>query len=142
MRGPFTQRTNSAHHAQTGFTLIEVVIAVAILSLTGIGFVGSMGLAPKILLHTDLQETAKDIAQAQMEYVENQNYDSTNNPPVYQVLPNLGTNYPGYSISTPMAARLDKGSGTASDTGIQQITITVQKASTTVFTLVGQKVKW
>jgi prepilin-type N-terminal cleavage/methylation domain-containing protein len=49
---------------EKGFTLIEVVIAVAILAITGIGFVGSMGLAPKVLLRTDLQETGKDLAQA------------------------------------------------------------------------------
>ena len=127
---------------ENGFSLIEVVVSLALLGIIVVAFFSGLALASKVVISTDFVETGKDLAEAQMEYVQDQTYDRVNNPPIYQTLPNLATSYPGYSIATPMAVRLDKGSGTATDTGIQQITIVVLQGTTPVFTLVGEKVKW
>ena len=129
--------------SEHGFSLIEVSVALALIGITCVGLISSLGLASKTLRGTDVQETSKDLAEAQMEYVQNQNYDSGHNPPVYQLMPNLSTKYPGFSIVTPMASRLDpKNDGTGNDDGLQQISIAVQHGGTTVLTLTGQKVKW
>jgi prepilin-type N-terminal cleavage/methylation domain-containing protein len=128
---------------EKGFSLLEVMVAIGLIGIIVVLLLSSLGIASKTGSGTNRLETARDLAQAQMEYVQNQTYDSINNPPVYTVLPNLSTSYPGFSIVTPMAARLDpKGVGTSVDQGIQQITVEVQQGGSTVFTLVGQKVRW
>lgn len=81
---------------------------------------------------------AESLARSQMDYIQNQPYDSTGNPPVYTVLPNLPATY---SIVTPMATRLDpKGDGTANDDGLQQITVTVNHGTRIIYTLIDFKV--
>ena len=126
-----------------GFSLIEVSVAVALIGITAVGLAAGLGVASKTLTGMDSQETAKDLAAAQMEYVQNQAYDSVNNPPVYQILPGLSTKYPGLSIATPMATRLDPlNNGTANDDGIQRITVTVMQGAKTAYTLIGEKVQW
>lgn len=126
-----------------GFSLIEVSVAVALIGITAVGLAAGLGVASKTLTGMDSQETAKDLAAAQMEYVQNQAYDSVNNPPVYQILPGLSTKYPGLSIAAPMATRLDpRNDGTANDDGIQRITVTVMQGAKTAYTLIGEKVQW
>ena len=129
--------------SRKGFSLLEVAIAVALIGITVVGLASSMGVASKTLIGMDSQETAKDLAAAQMEYIQSQPYDGSHDPPVYQVLPNLSTQYPGFGISTPLASRLDpNGDGTGNDDGLQQITIAVTQGASTAFTLVGRKVRW
>ena len=126
-----------------GFTLVEVLVAVALLALVGVAILASLGGASKVLLKTDLRETARNLAEAQMEYIQNAPYkttDPTGIPVFYDKLPNLSTSYPGYDVEVH-AARIDKGSGITNDTGIQEITIVVEHSTNTVFTLVGMKVK-
>jgi prepilin-type N-terminal cleavage/methylation domain-containing protein len=129
--------------ARKGFSLIEVSVAVALIGITAVGLATGLGIASKTLLGMDTQETAKDLAAAQMEYIQSLPYDSANNPPVYQVISGLSTKYPGYSIVTPMASRLDpKGDGTGNDDGVQRITIVVMQGSKAAYTLTGEKVLW
>ena len=128
--------------SERGFSLVEVLVTLVLVATVAVGYISSLGVASKILLMADSRETAKDLAQAQLEYIQNQTYDSVNNPPVYQILPDLAGSYSGYSIATPIATRLDKGAGISSDTGIQQIIIAVRRGTTPVLTLMGEKVNW
>jgi prepilin-type N-terminal cleavage/methylation domain-containing protein len=126
-----------------GFTLIEVIVAVALLAVVGIGLLATLGDATKVLSKADVRESARNLAEAQMEYIQNCPYDSSD--PVgsvtfYPQMPNLSTDYPGYGIEVH-AARVDKGSGIASDTGLQEITLVVNKGTANIFTLLGMKVK-
>jgi len=124
---------------QNGFTLVEVLIAAAVLLVASVAFVSGFGTSLKILSKTDVHDTARDLAQSQMEYIQDQTYDSTNNPPVYQLLSDIPNSY---TIATPLAERLDKGSGITTDTGIQKITIAVSQNGSLIYTLEGYKVKW
>jgi prepilin-type N-terminal cleavage/methylation domain-containing protein len=54
---------------EKGFTLIEVVVALAIFSLLGVAILTSMQTASRTLIKTDGKETARNIAETQMEYV-------------------------------------------------------------------------
>ena len=109
---------------EKGFTFIEVVIALAIMGIISVGFLGGLTTASMGLLIADERETANNLAEAQMEYIKNQGYDSINNPPQYALLSYIPD---GYSISVPMAERLDAdGDGYLDeDEGIQKITVTV-----------------
>lgn len=125
--------------SEHGFSLIEVTVALALIGITVVGLISSLGLASNTLRANDMQETGKDFAATQMEYVQNLNYSTSCS---YTLL-DLSTKYPGFSVATPIATRLDpKGDGTSNDDGIQLITIAVQHSGQTVYTLVGRKVKW
>ncbi|MBA7712416.1 hypothetical protein ES703_121390 [subsurface metagenome] len=125
--------------SEKGFTFIEVVIALAVLGIIAGGFLGGLTTASKGLMIADERETANNLAEAQMEYVKNQEYDSTNNPPQYELLDYIPD---GYSISVPMAERLDAdGDGYLDeDEGIQKIAITVRHNGKEVLTLEDYKV--
>lgn len=123
---------------QNGFSLIEVLLAMALVGILGAAVPGAFSTANKTTIIGNEHTMAESLARSQMDYVQNQTYDSTDNPPVYTVLSNLPT---GYSIVTPMAARLDpKGDGTANDDGLQQITVTIKQGTSIVYTLIDFKV--
>lgn len=112
-----------------GFSLIEVLVAVAIISIIAVGMFSSLGLASKLLLNTDTGETARDLAEAQMEYIQNQPYGSS-----YSPSDALDGKYPGYNTEIPAPVLLQDD--------LQKITVTVQKGDNTVFTLVDYKLRW
>lgn len=123
---------------EKGFTFIEVVIALAIMGIISVGFLGGLTTASMGLLIADERETANNLAEAQMENVKNQGYDSINNPPQYSLMDGI----PGsYSIDEPLAVRLDPDGDTLDDDdGIQKITITVKHNGKAVITLEDYKV--
>lgn len=135
-------------NSEKGFTLVEVIVGVAILSIVGIGLLSALGGASKVLLKADTRETARDLAQAQIEYVQNQDYktdDPNGNLVFYNKIPDLGTNpsYSGYDVEIHAErVEVESGYGIADDTGIQKITIIVKKDSIEKFRLEGHKANW
>ena len=108
---------------EKGFSLLEVVIAMLLLGIVGAAFLGGLATASRGIFYADERATAESLARTQMEYIRTQEYDGTNDPPQYAELP--GSDVPdGYEIEVS-AERLDRGDGTANDTGIQKITVTV-----------------
>lgn len=61
---------------EKGFSLIEVVIAIGLLGIIAAGFLGALGTASKVLFTADERETAKNLAESQMEYVKKQGYST------------------------------------------------------------------
>jgi len=57
-----------------GFTLIEVLVALALFGIIAITFVGGLGTASRAALTGDIRATAESLARSQMEYVKNQDY--------------------------------------------------------------------
>ncbi len=123
---------------EKGFTLIEVMIAIALLGIIAVAFLGGLATASKALVIADERTTAESLARSQMEYVKNQDYDATNNPPQYSQLSSIPG---GYTIAIT-AERLDpEGDDTGNDDGIQKITVTVGHLSKSdVIILDGYKV--
>jgi len=125
-----------------GFSLIEVLIAIALMATTGLGILAALGSASTVLGKADIRESARDLAEAQMEYIQNLEY-KTNDPVgvlvFYDKVPNLSANYPGFDVEVH-ASRIEKGSGIAEDTGIQEVTVIVKQDTKTIFTLTGMKV--
>jgi prepilin-type N-terminal cleavage/methylation domain-containing protein len=116
--------------SEKGFSLIEVVIAVALLGIVAIAILLALATGSKAIFIADEQATAESLARATMEYVRNQDYDADNNPPVYDlddldIPPGFDIAGYDYDINVFRAERLDKGDGTDTDTGIQKITVVV-----------------
>lgn len=107
---------------EKGFTLIEVIIALAFLGIIAVAFLGALFTASDALVTADSQATAESLARSQMEHVKTQAYDSINNPPQYTLLTDIPD---GYDIEI-VAERLDpQEDGFDDDDGIQKITVRI-----------------
>jgi len=96
---------------EKGFTLIGVVIAIAILGVVGIAFLNGLANASIALFNTDTHATGNNLAESQMEYVKQLPYASTYSPAP------IPSEYNGYSVTidvTPLE-----------DGNIQKIIVTV-----------------
>jgi prepilin-type N-terminal cleavage/methylation domain-containing protein len=108
--------------SEKGFSLLEVIIAIALLGIVAVAFLGALATGSRVIFTADERATAESLSRSQMEYVRNQKYDATNNPPQYALMPNIPA---GYNIVVS-AERLDpKEDGTTNDDGIQKITVLV-----------------
>ena len=120
-------------HSSKGFSLIEVLIALAILGLVAAAFLGGLATASKAMFIADKRTTAESLARSQMEYVKNQDYDAINDPPVYAKLLDIPD---GFNIDDITAFRLDPNdNGTENDDGIQKIIVTVRLDTSEVIIL-------
>jgi len=68
--------------SEKGFSLIEVMIAIAILGIIGVVFLGALATASKAMFVTDERATAESLARSQMEYVKNQPYLTSYDPSI------------------------------------------------------------
>ncbi len=122
---------------EKGFTVIEVLVSLAVFSIIVVIVFMSLGISAKSIMISDEQTTAESLARSQMEYVLEQPYNSANNPPLYSVLSDIPIGY----IVTPLATRLDpKNDGTSNDDGIQKIMVTVKRDNKILFSLTDYKV--
>ena len=124
---------------ERGMTLIETLVAVALLGAVGVVFLTGLTVSSKAVMVSQERVAAESLAKSQMEYVKSSTYDDVNNPPIYDVDPSLPIPS-GYSISVS-AERLDPGEVEGGDDyGLQKIAVTVDRDGDTAFTLVGYKV--
>ena len=120
---------------EKGFSLIEVLVAVALVGLISVALIVALATASKVLIIADERTTAESLARSQMEYIKIQPYDNVNDPPVYELL-----SLPTYDIEVT-AERLDpEGDGSGDDDGLQKITVTVEHQDEETVTLEGYKV--
>jgi prepilin-type N-terminal cleavage/methylation domain-containing protein len=122
-----------------GFTLLEVVIAIALIGLIGVAVLSALSTASLALIISDQRATAESIARTQMEYIKDNSatqYDGNLTAPHPQYLSKAPSILPlpaNYSVNTTaVRLDLDKPSDPSDDDGLQQITVTV-----TYYTLRG-----
>jgi prepilin-type N-terminal cleavage/methylation domain-containing protein len=109
--------------SEKGFSLLEVMLAIALLGVIIAALMSALSTGSSAVFVADERATAESLAKSQMEYIRNQNYDASHDPPQYALLADIPA---GYQIDVT-AVRLDpKSDGTAADDGIQKITVTVQ----------------
>ena len=113
-------------------TLIETIVAVAILAAISVVFLGGLVVSSKGTLESDEQSTAESIARCQMEWVQGLTYveEATQYTPA--VLDNFN-DYGGYT------ANISAEPLHSPDDGIQKITVTVQRNGNWVMSLEGYK---
>jgi len=141
------EKTNKAMKAFTGnskgVSAIEVIIALAILGIVAVAFLGGLSTALNATSIADERSVAQSLAQSQMEYIKSQEYDDSEHP-LYDVISDIPDGYTiyGYDESHPdwFAQRLDpEGDGLSNDDGLQVITVTVKHHDKEVLTLEGYK---
>ncbi len=117
---------------QSGFALVEVLVALGIIGVTFSGFLGALTTSTTTTILDEERTLARNLAEAQMEYVQSQVYDIANNPPEYEIMPGVPA---GYTVVCT-ATRLDpENDGASDDDGLQRIEVTVQHRNKTVATL-------
>jgi type II secretory pathway pseudopilin PulG len=131
--------SDSLAGGQLGLTLIETLIALAILAAVGGVFLAGMTTSSRAVIIGQEQVTGESLAKSQMEAIKLWAYDDDNNPPTYEAA--KLTDIPvGYTINIA-AERLEANPNNdpAEDDGLQKITITITRGEKTVFTLEGYK---
>jgi len=147
-----------------GFTLIEVLVALALVAIIAITFAGGLATASRAVLTADIRTNAESLARTQMEYVKNQAYnddlvdgeatynktDSNNIPDGYTICSvsrnatngtpsNCGNNDPIIAVpwNTDNDAPVPIEDG---DKDLQKITLVIKHEDRVVITLEGYKV--
>lgn len=115
--------------SEKGYSLLEVIVSIALLGIICVVFLSSMNTASKALFTADQTETAKNLAETQMEYIKSQPYST-----IYSPAP-IPPEYAGYTASVNVS------SITSRDENIHKITVIIEHDGKQVTTLVGYKVK-
>ena len=117
---------------EKGFSLIEVVIALALLGIIGVALLSGLATASKCIYIADERATAESLARSQMESVKEQTYRVVGS---YAIIDPSTLGYPAsYAIDLavdPLAGVLG---------GIQEITVTVSHYGNVIITLENYKV--
>jgi prepilin-type N-terminal cleavage/methylation domain-containing protein len=106
-----------------GFSLIEVIVSLAILSVISVGIMTALANASNSTVVADELDTARSLAQSQMEYVKKQAFSASYTPDA------IPASYTGFSVSINAVPASQR------DGLIQFITVTVQRYGNTVTTL-------
>jgi prepilin-type N-terminal cleavage/methylation domain-containing protein len=116
--------------SETGVTLIETLVALALIGIISVAFLSGLATAAKATFIADEQATAESLARSQIEYVKNQGYDS-------EATTYLTVDAPeGYAVSVDVSSIPDPDT----DTGIQKIRVTVKRGAKTVLIIDAYKV--
>jgi Tfp pilus assembly protein PilV len=117
---------------QKGISLIEVIVAIAIMATVGIALLSALGTTSKVLIKTDSSETARDLSVAQMEHIKSLPF----NVSTYDVDSSIFTSGSGCSANITVDSLKTDGS-------LQKITISVTRGggSIPVYTLVGYRMR-
>jgi len=133
------QRFNIGNEA--GVSLIETLIALALMGIIAAAFLGGMTTASKATSLADERATAESLARSQMEYVKGQGYISYADPSHGEYA--LIVTPSGYSVETT-AVPIDPDTGEplaeGEDNGIQKITVKAMHNGELVITLENYKV--
>jgi prepilin-type N-terminal cleavage/methylation domain-containing protein len=119
---------------EKGFSLLEVLIAVLVLGILAVGFLPALASSTTHAISVDEKETAKNIAEDQMEYVKTLDYVQT--PGTYAS--NISTDYSSRGFSVPA---ISTASVPGRDSEIQRVVVTVCKNGSPVLSLEGYKLK-
>jgi len=129
---------------ESGVTLLETLVALAILGLVAVVFLNGLTTAAQATIIADKQATAESLVRSQMEYVKSQPYinyaDSATEYPSAPIP--SGKDYSGYSVIIA-AEPIDPDTGLpllSGDDGVQKITVTVKHRNKLVLTIEDYKV--
>jgi type II secretory pathway pseudopilin PulG len=117
-----------------GFILIEVLVSIALLGIIGAGFLGALVTSSRTLIVADIRQTAKNFAEAQLEYIRSLPYDVS-----YAPSSEINAVYPNFSVVTQLDNRVHGEILNSRDMNIQKLTIAVQHQDKYVLSIIGYK---
>lgn len=132
-----------------GFTLIEVLIAIALMGIIAIAVLGALSTASAALITADKRATAESLARSQMEFAKNQPYeDAEEAEATYEEIAPIPDGYSIWSynrtdkiVPSVIGIPWNSGNNTAanSDTGLQKIKLVIRRDNIDIITLEGYK---
>jgi prepilin-type N-terminal cleavage/methylation domain-containing protein len=140
-----------------GFTLVEVLITVALIGVIAVAFFSFMSAAASALIHADERTIAESLARSQMEYVKNQGYNSTQpgGEAIYEEIAPIPDGYSicsvnrdGEIVNDVIGIPWDSaGNKTAiSDTGLQMVALVIKHQDAggykVIYTFVNNNPNW
>lgn len=128
-----TRKSSLFANHEAGVSLIETLVALAILGVVAITFLNGLATISKAAFTDDEQTTAESLARSQMEWVKNIEYiyGTTEYSPA--PMPNGGdyVNYSAVIVAEPLHDP---------DDGLQKIRVTIQHSDKGLIQLDGYKV--
>ena len=118
--------------SQSGMTLIETLVALAILGLVAATFLYGLATASKATIIANEQTIAESLVRSEIEYVKNCDYQYLASE--YPIAPAL-TIPEGWVVPPPVVELVH-----ATDDGIQKVTVTAEYNGETIFSVVVYKV--
>ena len=119
---------------ERGATLIETLIALAILGVVAAAFLSGLTTTAKGTIIADEQATAESLARSQMEWVKSENVPYIYGTTEYSAaLIPAGEDYADYS------ATIDAEALNSPDNGIQKITVNINHSDKELLKLTGYK---
>lgn len=118
---------------QRGVSLVETVVALAVLAAVGVTFLSGLATTSKAIVLADEQATAESLAWTQMESVKHAVYVAEATTYAGEPIP-VDKDYLDYSV-TITARPLHNP-----DNGIQKITVTVSRSGSGILRVEGYKV--
>ena len=136
---------------EKGFTLIEVLIALAIMAMVAVIFLMALSTSGKAVLLAQERTTAESIARSQMEYIKQQDYSDTDiddgiyaevvtsEHPTFTI---WSINEDGDIIDNVVGVPWDTitNQKATTDEGLQKVTLVIKHGDKVVLTLEGYKV--
>lgn len=117
---------------EKGISLIEVLVAIAVLGLVGITFLGSMVTSTNATVITREQAVAENLVRNEAEYIKDCVYQYGASE--YPVDPTL-TIPEGWTVPPPSAVPVHE-----IDNGMQEVTVSAQYQGNTVLSIIVYKV--
>lgn len=133
------KKFNTLRGKEAGVSLIETLIALALLGIIAATFLSGLTTAAKATFIADERATAESLARSQMEYVKSQGYIDYADPEHEEY--GLIITPSSYSVEiTAVPIDPDTGQPSEQDQGIQKITVTVKRNDKPVLTVENYKV--
>jgi len=135
-----------------GLTLIEVLIALALVGVIAIAVLSGLSTASMALITADERATAESLARSQLEYVKNQGYIPApdGGAATYDEIPGIPDGYSiwsfnrtgGEPVEDVLGIPWNSGNNTAvdEDNGLQRIKLVIKRDNEVVITLEGYTV--
>jgi prepilin-type N-terminal cleavage/methylation domain-containing protein len=133
---------------EKGFSLIEVIVALALLGMVAVSFLGALAGGSNAIFIADERATGESLARTEMEYIRNQDYSPAPwayelpsgappaDPPTWWDPANPHTLPQGYDN---YAANINAEPLHDTDDGIQEITVVIKHLGKEIFILEGYR---